>query len=63
MATFINKAQVAQLLGISEPTVANWMKAGTLAEGTHWTKLGNRLFFNRHEILKLLPGSIEAEAQ
>lgn len=58
MATFLNKKQVAELLGISEPTVANWMRSGVLQEGTHWTRPGgNRLYFNKAAIEALLPGN------
>lgn len=55
-STFMNKEEVGEIFGITQHTVGSWMKTGVLVEGKHWTKLGNRLYFSKSEIAKLLPG-------
>jgi predicted site-specific integrase-resolvase len=57
MSSFINQGEVAALFGVSRATVANWCKTGELQEGMHWRRMGAKLYFNKAELLKLLPGS------
>lgn len=57
-STFLNKDEVAELFGITQQTVGSWMESGVLIEGQHWTKLDNRLYFNKAAVLALVPDKV-----
>ena len=59
MQPFINRTQAAEMFGVGVNTISNWLKDGTLVEGVHFSKVSNKLYFNRAELQKLLPGGAE----
>ena len=62
MATFINRTEAAEMLSVGPNTITTWCNDGTLVEGKHWSRISNRLYFNRRQIELLLPGTAEVEA-
>lgn len=46
----MNRAETAQLLGVSLPTIYNWTKKGILT--AH--HLGNRVYYKKHEVIQAM---------
>ena len=53
----LNKAEVAELFGVNETAVSGWMARRTIP----YHKIGERVFFNRRELMALVGGDMENE--
>jgi len=53
----LSKAEVAELFSVNEAAVSGWMARKTIP----YLKIGERVFFNRREIMALVGGDVENE--
>ena len=53
----LSKAEVAELFGVNETAISGWMTRRTIP----YHKIGERVFFNRRELMALVGGDMENE--
>ena len=49
----ISKATLAEMCGVTQPTVQYWIRAGHIAPPTHQTACGTRLYYTDEEAAEI----------